>query len=97
MEGFDCHTIACDTSGQFKVSGSPAVSSGVPTTGGLEPITGYRDGYGTFYGNAYTAVSLYCSDPASAISTYGPIEDWDMGGIWDFEGLFRCVCVCQAM
>ena len=94
VDGFDCHTISCPptpSSGitpAFKVTGTPVVSSS--NTGGFEAIWGYFES-GSFYGNAYTAVSLYCSDPASAISTYGPIEDWGMGGVWDFTGLFRYV------
>ena len=34
------------------------------------------------------AVALWCSDRAAALARYGPIGDWDTGGVTDMRELF---------
>ena len=40
-------------------------------------------------GGIYTAVQLWCTDPAAAKTQYGPIASWDTSEITDMWCLFR--------
>ena len=40
-------------------------------------------------GGIYTAVELWCTDPAAAKAQYGPIASWDTSEITDMRWLFE--------
>ena len=41
-------------------------------------------------GGIYTAVRMWCTDPAAAKARYGPIASWDTSGVTDIYALFYC-------